>query len=121
MPKNPNDSLVYPIIYTDVNDKELHILVDSGAGSSHISRNVIDQIGGKLLKRERPLQVTGIGDNPADLITMYSKITLKGRHGENIDINFNVFNGRLVANLPRVNADIFDEFPHLHAHRSHLR
>ena len=36
--KKPKDSLVYPIIHTDESNKELHILVASGARSSHIIR-----------------------------------------------------------------------------------
>ena len=95
-------------------------MIDSGSGSSHITRNAVEHINGTIRPRERPLQVIGFGNQKSSIISTYTNLTLTGSHGEKIKINFNIFENQLISNLPGVNNDILDEFPHLLAHKQNL-
>ena len=103
--------IVYPLIHTHVQGINLHIMVDSGAASSHILSETVDAIKGVRIKRDNPLQIIGFGNKRSNLITHYSPIQLTGRDGKTISVNFYVFNKTLISELLGVSFQIYDLFP----------
>ena len=121
---NPNSSfkpnVIYALVKTKINQVPINIMIDTGSASSHATKSIIQQMGCTERQRRNPLQVIGFGNKKASLITKYSTLTLLGIEGRKATIDFNIFEKEFIADLPGVDSQIFDEFPHLLDHKNSL-
>ena len=90
----------------------LTILIDSGASSSHITRNAANKLGASKKIRRHLLLIYGFANSRSKPVTKFASLILVGVRNERIHFDFNIIESEIISKLPGLAAQIFEEFPH---------
>ena len=109
------------MIITNMGGITITILLDSGAASNHIKRELVCKLGLLELDRAIPLIINGFGDTKSKIITKIAQINLLSKNrSHGLQLFCNIIEDEIISNLPGVGVEIYEEFPHLLDHREYL-
>ena len=109
------------MIITNMVGITITILLDSGAASNHIKRELVCKLGLVELDRAIPLIINGFGDTKSKIITKIAQINLLSKNrSHGLQLYCNIIEDEIISNLPGVGVEIYEEFPHLLDHREYL-